>query len=105
VLSGVTNFVGVMEKTIALAALRAMENRAQRMQTNQGAMTWPPGPAVGEQNLEVGPRSAVAQTRSSVRDDVYQVISELKHAQGAKGITVTILVAGGLYYLLASPKL
>jgi len=80
------NVYGDDRKTIALAAIKAMENRAQRMNTNQGATSSPPNLTVGGHKLEVGLRSAVAQTRSSVRDDVYQVISELKHAQEAKGI-------------------
>ncbi|MGA2190956.1 MAG: inorganic phosphate transporter, partial [Steroidobacteraceae bacterium] len=44
-------------------------------------------PTTEKQKLEVGPRSANAQTRSVVRDDIYQVISELKHAEEAKGIS------------------
>jgi inorganic phosphate transporter, PiT family len=75
-------------KAIALAAIKAMENRAQRMNSNHGAMGSQPDPTAGEHKLEVGPRSAAAHTRSSVRDDIYQVISQLKHAQEAKGIGV-----------------
>jgi inorganic phosphate transporter, PiT family len=75
-------------KAIALAAIKAMDDRAQRMNSNQGATGSQPDPTAGEHELEVGPRSAAAHTRSSVRDDVYQVISQLKHAQEAKGISV-----------------
>jgi inorganic phosphate transporter, PiT family len=75
-------------KAIALAAIKAMDDRVQRMSSNQGATGSQPDPTAGERKLEVGPRSAAAQTRSFVRDDVYQVISELKHAQEAKGIGV-----------------
>ena len=37
--------------------------------------------------LEVGPRSPAAKLRSNVRDDVYRVISELKHAEETKDIS------------------
>jgi PiT family inorganic phosphate transporter len=37
--------------------------------------------------LEVGPQSDRAKRRTSIRDDVYQVISQLKHAQESKGIS------------------
>jgi len=75
-------------KAIALAAIKAMDNRVQRMNSDHGATGSQPDPSAGEHKLEVGPRSAAAHTRSSVRDDVYQVISQLKHAQEAKGIGV-----------------
>jgi inorganic phosphate transporter, PiT family len=38
------------------------------------------------QKLEVGPRARGAAEKSRVRDDVYRVISQLKHAEEAKGI-------------------
>jgi PiT family inorganic phosphate transporter len=82
------NAYGDDQKAMALAAVKSMENRARSMNTDQGATKSQTDPTVGEHKLEVGPRSAAAQTRSSVRDDVYQVISELKHAQEAKGIDV-----------------
>jgi PiT family inorganic phosphate transporter len=63
------------ERGAALQAVRAIEAR----------------PAVdrdpGTRPLQVGPASAVARTRASVRDEVYRVISELKHAEEAKGIS------------------
>jgi PiT family inorganic phosphate transporter len=37
--------------------------------------------------LEVGSSSPVAKQRSSVRDDVYRVISQLKHAEDMKNIS------------------
>jgi inorganic phosphate transporter, PiT family len=82
------NTYGDDRKTVALGAIRAMENRTQGMNTNQAGTEFRPDPTVGEPKLEVGPLSAAAQTRSSVRDDVYQVISELKHAEEVKGIGV-----------------
>jgi inorganic phosphate transporter, PiT family len=66
-------------KAEALKAIEAIENRAQGGR--------PADPTAGKPKLEVGPRSASAKTRSSVRDDVYQVISELKHSEETKQIT------------------
>jgi PiT family inorganic phosphate transporter len=82
------NTYGDDRNALALAAIKSMENRARTMNTDQGATKSQTDPTVGEHKLEVGPQSAAAQTRSSVRDDLYQVISELKHAQEAKGIDV-----------------
>lgn len=73
-------------KETALAAVKSMEDRARNTNADLGAKKSQPDPTVGEHKLEVGPQSATAQTRSSVRDDLYQVISQLKHAQEAKGI-------------------
>ena len=44
-------------------------------------------PTSGRPKLEAGPRPPAAKARSSIRDDIYQVISQLKHAEEAKGIT------------------
>ena len=69
-------------KSVALAAIQSLDSRAR---------TVPPAPdnalTAPKPKLEIGPGSANAQTRSSVRDDIYQVISQLKHAQEAKGVT------------------
>jgi PiT family inorganic phosphate transporter len=82
------NTYGDDRNALALAAIKSMENRARTMNTDQGATKSQTDPTVGEHKLEVGPQSAAAQTRSSVRDDLYQVISELKHEKEAKGIDV-----------------
>jgi PiT family inorganic phosphate transporter len=82
------NAYGDDRKAMAFAAIKSMENRARSTNTDQGATRSRNDPTVGEHKLEVGPQSAAAQARSSVRDDVYQVISELKHAQEEKGIDV-----------------
>ena len=37
--------------------------------------------------LQFGPKSPAAKVRSTVRDDVYQVISQLKHVEEAKGVS------------------
>jgi PiT family inorganic phosphate transporter len=44
-------------------------------------------PSSGRPKLEVGLKAPNAKTRSEVRDDVYQVISELKHAEESTGIS------------------
>ena len=63
------------ERVAALAAARDIEAR----------------PAVDRDSharrLELGPESPAAKTRSSIRDEVYRVISELKHAEETKDIS------------------
>jgi inorganic phosphate transporter, PiT family len=66
------------EKATTLAAIASIESQATSEQ--QGADT------TGRRKLEVGLNSTAARHRSSVRDDVYQVISELRHAQEAPQI-------------------
>jgi PiT family inorganic phosphate transporter len=44
-------------------------------------------PAAGSRKLEAGLRTPAARQRSSLRDDVYRIISELKHAEEAAGIS------------------
>jgi PiT family inorganic phosphate transporter len=63
-------------KAAALTAIRSIASRS----------TAQSDPTTEKKALEVGPRSASAQTRSAIRDDIYQVISELKHVEEAKGI-------------------
>jgi PiT family inorganic phosphate transporter len=73
-------------KDAALMAIQSMDGRARREPSNAGQAKSESDPTA-ETKLELGPRSASAQTRSSVRDDIYQVISELKHVEEAKGVT------------------
>jgi PiT family inorganic phosphate transporter len=74
-------------KAEALKAIQSIENRARVQQADTAELTSTPDPTAEKPKLEVGPQSASAQTRSAVRDDVYQVISELKHVEEAKGVT------------------
>jgi PiT family inorganic phosphate transporter len=74
-------------KAAALMAVRSIESRAHSEHPNADRPTSESDPTTEKQKLEAGPRSANAQTRSAVRDDIYQVISELKHAEEAKGIS------------------
>jgi inorganic phosphate transporter, PiT family len=66
------------EKATALVAIESIESQA--MSEQQGV------DAAGHRRLELGSKSTAAKHRSSVRDDVYQVISELRHAQETREI-------------------
>jgi PiT family inorganic phosphate transporter len=68
------------EKNDALSAIRAIEQRAHEPPSSAE-------PTVKPARLEVGLTSPVAKQRSSVRDDIYRVISQLKHAEEAKDIS------------------
>jgi PiT family inorganic phosphate transporter len=65
------------------AALRAIEAIAQAAAEPEGAAK--PAP----RRLELGNKSAGAKLRASIRDDVYQVVSQLKHAEETKGIAAS----------------
>jgi PiT family inorganic phosphate transporter len=80
------------EKELALAAARSLENAATAgAATNQRVSTRLASLAVDDSGrppgLEFGPRSPAAKVRATVRDDVYQVISQLKHVEEAKGVS------------------
>jgi inorganic phosphate transporter, PiT family len=74
-------------KAAALMAVQSIQIRAQGEHRTADRSTSESDPNTEKLKLELGPRSTSAQTRSAVRDDIYQVISELKHAEEAKGIT------------------
>jgi inorganic phosphate transporter, PiT family len=74
------------QKATAIAAAKSVENRAQRAEVRTDGTTSPGDLTAGRHKLEVGPNSPTAQARTSVRADVYQVISELKHTEEVKGI-------------------
>jgi PiT family inorganic phosphate transporter len=65
------------EKSAALSALHSLENKAPPTSGVQ---------APGRQPLKVGPNSGEAHSRTTLRDDIYRIISELKHAEDAQGI-------------------
>jgi PiT family inorganic phosphate transporter len=75
------------EKEAALAAAKSIENQAENQQNGASAMKSDADPSSGRRKLEVGSASTAAKHRSSVRDDVYRVISELRHAEEAAGIS------------------
>jgi PiT family inorganic phosphate transporter len=74
-------------KAAALGAVDSIEGRAQSDHGNPDQATVQADSTTQAQKLEAGPQSAGAQTRSAIRDDIYQVISELKHAEEAPGIS------------------
>lgn len=77
------------EKASALAAAKSIESQAETEQGNSSASKSEADPRSGRRKLEVGFESTAAKARSHVRDDVYQVISELKHAEETSGISAT----------------
>lgn len=76
------------EKASALTATKAIQNEAQQASgSDEASAKSEVDPSAGRPKLEVGLKTPDARTRSAVRDDVYQVISELKHAEESKEIT------------------
>jgi PiT family inorganic phosphate transporter len=73
-------------KGAALSAMQSIDTRASSEQATPSPSS-ESNPPTAKQKLEVGPKSPSAQTRSAIRDDIYQVISELKHAEETKGIS------------------
>ncbi len=73
-------------KADALKAMQSIESRASREKDHPSQSPADADPTKAPK-LQAGPRSESAQTRSSVRDDIYQVISQLKHAEEAKGVS------------------
>jgi inorganic phosphate transporter, PiT family len=64
------------QKVAALGFASAIEQEATRQD---------PERATKKPKLEPGPNAPTARRQASIRDDVYQVISELKHAEEAVG--------------------
>jgi inorganic phosphate transporter, PiT family len=75
------------EKELALAAARSLENGGVTAQANARLASLGVDDSGRPPGLELGPKSPVAKARSTVRDDVYQVISQLKHVEEAKGVS------------------
>jgi inorganic phosphate transporter, PiT family len=74
------------EKAVALEAVQVVQRQAgqdQGVARLAGLGTSDAGRPVG---LELGLNSDIAKRRSSLRDDIYQVISQLKHVEEAGGI-------------------
>jgi inorganic phosphate transporter, PiT family len=64
------------QKTAALGAVRAIEQEAAQRGTDL---------ATDRPKLQVGPNAPTARRQTSIRGDVYQVISQLKHAEATAG--------------------
>src|SRR6201996_2951484 len=66
---------GDAQKAAALAAADSIRHQSSSAR-----------PGTGPRQLQIGPNSETAQVRATVRDDVYQVIWQLKHVEEAKQI-------------------
>jgi inorganic phosphate transporter, PiT family len=75
------------DKASALSAVKSITTQAQSRSNSIAGDKSEAEPASGSRALELGPGSNAARQRSSVRDDVYRVISELKHAEESSGIS------------------
>ncbi len=69
------------QKAAALAAAKSIEGQASAAVGSVGQPNAPQPP------LQPGPNSPAAKIRATIRDDVYQVISQMKHAEESKQIT------------------
>jgi inorganic phosphate transporter, PiT family len=75
------------EKAIALASAKSIETRAAQSPTGAHVEGLDANKSAQPLRVEVGMKSETAKQRSSVRGDVYEVISELKHVEEAKGVS------------------
>ena len=75
------------EKELALAAARSLENGGVTTQATARLASLGVDDSGRPPGLQLGPKSPAARARSTVRDDVYQVISQLKHVEEAKGVS------------------
>ena len=75
------------ENASALTAAESIERLAENQSGGANYSKSDADPSSGRPKLEVGFDSAAAKARSGVRDDVYQVISELKHAEETSDIS------------------
>jgi PiT family inorganic phosphate transporter len=84
------------QKAAALAAAKSIEQEASSAEPSATTESGARRPNANEPNaapnapkprLQLGPNSPAAKIRATIRDDVYQVISQLKHAEESKGIT------------------
>jgi inorganic phosphate transporter, PiT family len=69
------------QKASGLAAAKSIEQQANSAGGSAGQ------PNAAQPHLQPGPNSAAAKIRATIRDDVYQVISQLKHAEESKQVT------------------
>jgi PiT family inorganic phosphate transporter len=81
---------GDNQKAIALASIQAIQTRASRERVGARIDDNGADKADPRARLEIGLKSAAAKRRSSVRGDVYQVISELKYVQEASGVSADV---------------
>jgi PiT family inorganic phosphate transporter len=74
------------EKATALASIASLEARASQGHADARFNGLDSDKAGQSARLEIGRRSDTARRRSSLRGEVYEVISELKHVQEARGV-------------------
>jgi inorganic phosphate transporter, PiT family len=74
-------------KAIALASAKSIETRAAQSPAGAHVEGLDANKSAQPLRVEVGMKSETAKRRSSVRGDVYEVISELKHVEEAKGVS------------------
>jgi inorganic phosphate transporter, PiT family len=72
------------QKAAALAAAKSIEVQAGSAAGNTGQAA---EPSSARPRLRAGPDAPTAKIRATIRDDVYQVISQLKHAEESKQVT------------------
>jgi PiT family inorganic phosphate transporter len=84
------------EKEAALAAARAVENGAIAARVNREATRTAAASIavatslqIDKPRLEFGPNAPAAQQRATLRDDIYRVISQLKHVEEVKAASKT----------------
>jgi inorganic phosphate transporter, PiT family len=75
------------EKAAALAAVHWIKTQADSESKGAGTYISDADPTSGRRALELGPESNAAKQRSSVRGNVYRVISELELAEESSGIS------------------
>jgi len=75
------------EKATALASAKSIETRAAQGEPVAHLDGLDANKSGQPARIEIGMKSETAKRRSSVRGDVYQVISELKHVEEAKGVS------------------
>lgn len=78
---------GDKQKTAALASIQSIQTRAAQGHANARLGVPDTDKAELPSRLETGLKSETARRRSSVRGDVYQVISELTHVEEASGVS------------------
>jgi PiT family inorganic phosphate transporter len=74
-------------KATALASARSIETRAAQSHVGAQGDGGDAIKSAAPARVEIGMKSETARRRSSVRGDVYEVISELKHVEEAKGVS------------------
>jgi PiT family inorganic phosphate transporter len=77
------------EKAVALIAIESIQRLAGDGQSAFNRPVADAEPSAGRKRLAASIKSATAQKRTSVRDDVYQVISQLKRVEGSKTATAS----------------